>query len=92
MELLNQWFKYGKNLLGYLEGCLFSSFNNPTCAPFWTAVAFTSIALSVLLMAWSMSKIYKYLMAVKAERKRQEDAARIADEETMEKYRWRGED
>lgn len=42
-------------------------------------------------MVWVLSRLLKYYLAVRGERRRQEETARVADAETMKEHIWEGD-
>jgi len=92
MELVNEWLKSLDPLVAYLSFCLSQPMQAPACRQFWTwsmIAAFAVALAAALALAWRfVSYKLKLAAALRAQRERE----RIADEETLARYRWSGED
>src|SRR5216683_7878918 len=59
----------------------------PACDSFWNWVAVAAVSACALIGLYIVRKMAKNLLAVRAERQRLAEASRVADPDTMSRYR-----
>ena len=59
----------------------------PACDSFWTWVAVAAAAAAILIALYILRKMAGNFIAVRAERQRLAEKARVADAETMARYK-----
>ncbi|HMG59242.1 MAG TPA: hypothetical protein VK583_05910 [Burkholderiales bacterium] len=76
-----------KALWTYASWCVQAPASAPACDFFWTWVAVAAVTAFALIGLYIVRKMAKNLLAVRAERQRLAEASRVADPDTMSRYR-----
>jgi len=76
-----------KALWAYASWCAQAPASAPACDSFWTWVAVAAITACALIGLYIVRKMAKNFLAVRAERQRLAEASRVADPDTMSRYR-----
>ena len=71
----------------YSLRCVQAPASAPACDSFWTAAGFVAVAAVALVALYILRRMVRNLLAVRAERIRVAERARIADEDTMAQYK-----
>jgi len=71
----------------YSLRCVQAPASAPACDSFWTAAGFVAVAAVALVALYILRRMMRNLLAVRAERIRVAERARIADEDTMAQYK-----
>ena len=74
-------------LWAYSLRCAQAPANLPACDSFWTGVTLAVVAVAALIALYVLRKMVRNFLAVRAERQRLAESSRIADADTMSKYR-----
>jgi hypothetical protein len=74
-------------LWAYASRCAQAPANLPACDSFWTGVALAVVVAAAGIALCVIRKMVRNFLAVRAERRRLAEGARIADPDTMSKYR-----
>jgi len=85
MKLFEQWY-------AYFSFCMDNPLNDPACRTFWTSVIVASLtigAFTTIAVGWN---IISYKMKHRAALNAQAMPDAIADDETMERHLWVGDD
>lgn len=77
---------------GYLTHCVKSDIRTPSCTPFWTWVAYILIAIGIISVITLVASFISYKLKYRAALRAQAERERVADENTMQQYRWVGDD
>ena len=59
----------------------------PACDSFWTVAAVAAVAAVALVALYILRQMASDILAVRTERKRAAERARVADEDTMSQYK-----
>ena len=76
-----------KALWVYASWCAQAPASAPACDSFWTWVAVAAVTAFALIGLYIVGKMAKNFRAVRAERQRLAQASRVADPDTMSRYR-----
>src|SRR5258708_20575573 len=76
-----------KALWAYASWCAQAPASVPACDSFWTWMAVAVVTACALIGLYIIRKMARNFLAVRAERKRLAEASRVADPETMSRYR-----
>ena len=76
-----------KALWAYVSWCAEAPAAAPACDSFWTWTAIAVVAAFALIALYILRKMAKNFLAVRAERRRLAEASRVADPDTMSRYR-----
>ena len=76
-----------KAFWAYASWCAQAPASAPACDSFWNWVAAAAVAACALIGLYIIRKMAGNFLAVRAERKRLAEASRVADPETMSRYR-----
>jgi hypothetical protein len=76
-----------KALWAYASWCAQAPASAPACDSFWTWVAVAAVTACALIGLYIVRKMAKNFLAVRAERRRLTEASRVADPDTMSRYR-----
>jgi len=76
-----------KALWAYASWCAQAPASAPACDSFWTWVAVAAVTACALIGLYIIRKMAKNFLAVRAERQRLAERSRVADPETMSRYR-----
>jgi hypothetical protein len=76
-----------KVLWAYTSWCAQAPASAPACDSFWTWVAVAAVTACALIGLYIIRKMAKNFLAVRAERQRLAEASRVADSDTMSRYR-----
>src|SRR5260370_31868819 len=68
-------------------GCARAPASVPACDSFWNWVALAAVSACALIGLYIIRKMAGNFLAVRAERKRLAEASRVADPDTMSRYR-----
>ncbi len=71
----------------YSLRCVQAPASAPACDSFWTAAGILAVAAVALVALYILRRMVRNLLAVRAERIRVAERARIADEDTMAQYK-----
>jgi len=74
-------------LWAYASWCVQAPASAPACDSFWTWVAVAAVTAFALIGLYIVGKMAKNFRAVRAERQRLAQASRVADPDTMSRYR-----
>lgn len=78
--------------LAYLAACWSLPWSAPGCLPLWYWVSVTSMGAGVLLLLWVAWRVIDYYRMLRAALRAQAAREAVADEETINRHRWVGED
>ena len=92
MQSLTGLWKSLDPIIAYVSFCLAEPMQAPVCRPFWTWVVAGVFAIALLLSLWVVWRVVSYKLKVAAAMKVQQERDRVADEETLAKVRWVGDD
>ena len=76
-----------KALWAYASWCAQAPASVPACDPFWTWTAVAVVTAFAPIGLYIMRKMARNFLAVRAERQRLAEASRVADPDTMSRYR-----
>jgi hypothetical protein len=76
-----------KVLWAYASWCAEAPASAPACDSFWTLTAVAVVTVFALIGLYIARKMAKNFLAVRAERRRLAEASRVADPDTMSRYR-----
>jgi hypothetical protein len=76
-----------KALWAYASWCVQAPASAPACDSFWTWAAVAAVTAFALIGLYIVRKMAKNFLAVRAERQRLAEASRVADPDTMSRYR-----
>jgi hypothetical protein len=76
-----------KALWVYASWCAQAPASAPACDSFWTWMAVAAVTACALIGLYIVWKMAKNFLAVRAERQRLAEASRVADPDTMSRYR-----
>ena len=76
-----------KALWAYVSWCAQAPAAAPACDSFWTWTAVAVVTAFALIGLYIVRKMAKNFLAVRAERRRLAEASRVADPDTMSRYR-----
>jgi hypothetical protein len=76
-----------KALWAYASWCAQAPASAPACDSFWTWMAVAVVTAFTLIGLYIVRKMAKNFLAVLAERRRLAEASRVADPDTMSRYR-----
>jgi len=76
-----------KGLWAYASWCAQAPAAAPACDSFWTWTAVAVVTAFALIGLYIIRKMAKNFLAVRAERQRLVEASRVADPDTMSRYR-----
>jgi len=76
-----------KALWAYASWCAQAPASAPACDSFWTWVAVAAVTAFALIGLYIVRRMAKNFRAVRAERQRLAEASRVADPDTMSRYR-----
>jgi hypothetical protein len=71
----------------YARLCARAPADLPACDSFWTGLAVAVVTACALIGIYIIRKMAKNFLAVRAERQRLAEASRVADPDTMSRYR-----
>ncbi len=71
----------------YSLQCARAPTSAPACDPFWTGAGIVAVAAVALVALYILGRMMRNLLAVRAERIRVAERARVADEDTMAQYK-----
>jgi hypothetical protein len=71
----------------YARLCAQAPANLPACDSFWTWVAVCAVVAAALIALYILRQMARNFLAVRAERQRLAEGSRMADPDTMSKYR-----
>ena len=91
MEALKLITQYVEASWAYTSFCISAPFAAPACRSFWMGIAIASAAIGLIVLFKVLVRMVKYYQAVRAEARRQAELQRVADEETMVRHRWEGD-
>ena len=92
IEILQQYWEQFKGLLVYAQYCADNEIQTPVCRDFWTWTIYASLGLGLLIAVILGKKIFKEQLELYRNKKRLEARKIVADEETMDQARWKGEE
>ena len=92
IEILQQYWEQFKKLLVYAQYCADNEIQTPVCHDFWMSTIYVSLGLGLIIAAILGKKIFKEQLELYRNRKRLEARGIVADEETMDQAKWKGED
>ena len=92
IKLIEQYWLQLKRLAIYAQFCVESDIHAPVCHDFWIWTAYASAGLGLLIAVMIGKKILKEQLEFRRNRKRLEARKIVADPETIEHARWKGED
>ncbi len=76
-----------KALWAYASWCAQAPASAPACDSFWNWMAVAVVTAFALIGLYVVRKMAKNFLAVRAERQRLAEASRVADPDTMSRYR-----
>ena len=76
-----------KALWAYVSWCAQAPAAAPACDSYWTWAAIAVVTTFALIGLYILRQMAKNFLAVRAERRRLAEAARVADPDTMSRYR-----
>jgi len=76
-----------KALWAYASWCAQAPASAPACDSFWTWAAVAAVTAFALIGLYIVRKMARNFRAVRAERQRLAEASRVADPDTMSRYR-----
>ena len=76
-----------KALWAYSSWCAQAPAATPACDSFWTWAAVAAVTAFALIGLYIVRKMAKNFLAVRAERRRLAEASRVAEPDTMSRYR-----
>jgi hypothetical protein len=71
----------------YASLCARAPASLPECDSFWTGAAIAAVAAVALVALYILRQMARNLLAVRAEKQRPAEGSRMADPDTMSKYR-----
>ena len=92
IEILQQYWEQIKRLWVYIGYCADNDIRTPVCRDFWMWTAYVSLGLGVLIVVIIAKKILREQLEYYRNRKRLEARNIVADAETIEEAKWKGED
>lgn len=92
IEILQQYWAQIKRLWIYVGYCVDNDIRTPVCREFWMSTVYISLALGLLIAIIIGRKILREQLEFYRNKKRLEARSIVADAETIEEARWRGED
>ena len=76
-----------KALWAYASWCAQAPASAPACDSFWTWTGVAAVTAFALIGLYIVRKMARNFLAVRAERQRLAEASRVADPDTMSRYR-----
>ena len=92
IEMLQPYWEFVKRLFVYAQYCVESELRTPVCRDFWTWSLIASFAVAALIAFLVGKTVFREQLEFYRNRKRLEARKIVADEETMEEAKWKGED
>ena len=89
--MLTEPTKYLSHLFNYVQTCVASPQSFMPCNSFWAVSYLFGFILSLIVFIKTLHFLYIERKEWKAFLERQEERAKVADEETMAKYVWNGD-
>ena len=91
IEMLQQYWELINRLWIYAQYCAQNDVRTLVCRDFWMWTVYVSIGLGFLIAVILGKKIFREQLEFYRNKKRLEARKIVADEETMEQARWKGE-
>ncbi len=92
MEILQQYWEQIKRLLIYAQYCADNDIRTLVCHDFWMWTIYASLGFALLIAIVLGKKIFKVQSELYRNKKRLEARKIVADSETIEQAKWKGED
>ena len=90
LDFLKPYYESLKRLFIYAQYCADSNIHAPVCRDFWIWVVCASFAVAGLIALIIGRKLIREQLQFYRNRKRLEARKIVADEETMQEYKWKG--
>ncbi|MBI4192898.1 MAG: hypothetical protein HY525_20485 [Betaproteobacteria bacterium] len=91
MEMLQEYWEQLKRLWVYAQYCVDNDIRTLVCRDFWMWTVYISLALGLLIAVIVGKKIFREQLEFYRNKKRLEARKIVADAETIEQARWKGE-
>lgn len=91
LEMFEPYWAALKRFFIYAQYCIDSDMHAPVCRDFWIWVVCASFALAALIALVIGRKVIREQLQFYRTRKRLEARKIVADEETMEEFKWKGQ-
>lgn len=92
LNLIEPYWRQLKGLVIYVQLCVGSDMHAPVCRNFWMSSVIVAFAIAILLFIFIAKRVIKEQLEFHRNRKRLEARAIVADPDTMEEYKWVGDD
>ena len=92
LEMFGPYWDWVKRLFAYSQYCAGSDMSAVACRDFWTWVTCASIGIAALIILLIAKTIISEQLEFRRNANRLAKRAIVADAETMEEARWKGED
>lgn len=91
IEMLEPYYAWLKRLFVYSQYCIESDMHAPACRDFWIWTVIGCFTLAGLIALLIARTLLKEQLQYYRNKKRLEARKVVADEETMNEYKWKGQ-
>ena len=90
--MMEGWWQVFKHHMEYTAYCAGADFQAPVCRTFWNWTITLAFVLAGLILFVILKQVFKEQLELYRNKKRLEARKIVADAQTMEEHRWRGDD
>ncbi len=92
IKIIQQYWEQLKRLGIFAQYCAENDIRTVICHDFWIWVVVASVGIGTLVLLLCFKRLIKEQLEYRRNRKRLEARAIVADAETMEQHKWKGDD
>ena len=92
IKLIEQFWEQLKRLSIYAQYCAGSDLHAPVCRDFWLWIVVISFSIGIFILGPIANRVIKEQLEFYRNKKRLEARAIVADYDTMDEHRWKGDD